>query len=156
LKLARSVRNPRAKYSREIREVPVETFDSVGTLVIHAFRKLESFWLWQGCDYQLIEARHAVGLSPKRDAARFREGFVDHAKQLFSIIGDSESLTFGSQPQSMPFVWRNSQIGALELFTPALDDAIEPDVILKGVGANHVVIVGVLESHNDASRLIEL
>ena len=42
------------------------------------------------------------------------------------------------------------------MFAPALDDAIESDVILKRVGANHVVIVGVLEPHGDAPGLIDL
>src|ERR1700738_1496917 len=56
----------------------------------------------------------------------------------------------------MPFVWGNSEIGAIQLFAPTIDDAIEPDVVLKCVGAGHIVIVGVLESHNDACFLINL
>src|ERR1700730_7567253 len=98
-------RSPRARYSSEVSEVPFETLDSVGMLIIDVS---ENSTLWQGRDCHLIKACHAVGLGPKRNPARFHEGLVGYVEQGFAVIRDGKTLTLGAQAEQMPFVWGNS------------------------------------------------
>src|SRR5882672_9345778 len=89
--------------------------------------------LRQRCDLHQIKARDAVGLGPQRNPARLSKGLVGHAEQRIAVIGDGEPLALGAKAECMPLVGGYLQIGASQLFTAAVDDAIEADVILERV-----------------------
>src|SRR5882672_3442596 len=83
-----------------MRAVSPDVFGAAERLVIYPFPDCRHPYrsLWQHRNGHCIEARHAVGLGPERDATRCREGLVDHAKQHLAIMRDVEPLTFGTQP----------------------------------------------------------
>jgi hypothetical protein len=51
---------------------------------------------------------------------------------------------------------RYPQIGALQLLALAANDAVEADIVFQRVGADDIIIVGVLQPHHDAAGLIDL
>src|SRR4051794_37093388 len=55
----------------------------------------------------------------------------------------------------MPLVRRDLQIGALDLLTAALHDAVKADVVFEGIGADDVVIIRAGQPHGDAAGLID-
>src|ERR1700704_304495 len=65
-------------------------------------------------------------------------------------------LPFGMQADGVPFIRCDPDIGGPQLLAPAIDHAIEADIVLKRVGAGDVVIVGILKPHRNASGLIAL
>src|SRR5882724_3991681 len=91
--------------------------------------------LRQGRHLDIVEASDAVRLGPESNRARFRKGLVGCAEQHRAVIGNDKSLAFGADAEPVPFVCCHLQIGAGQLFATAVDDAIEPDVVLERVGA---------------------
>ena len=55
------------------------------------YRAMSSARYGNAMIFELIEARHAVGLGPQRHAAGFGKGPVGHAEQLLAVIGDGEA-----------------------------------------------------------------
>src|ERR1019366_5700026 len=107
-------------------------------------------------DFDAIEARYAVGLGPERDLARARDGQVARGEQLLAIEGDREPLAFRPQAELVPLVRRDPGVHASELFAPAINHAIEANIVLERIGAYHIVVVGIAEPDGDAAGLVDL
>src|SRR5262245_20975194 len=55
----------------------------------------------------------------------------------------------------MPLIARNLDVHTSDLLSAAFDDAIEPDVVLKRVGTNDVIVVAIKKTNGNAAGLID-
>jgi hypothetical protein len=111
---------------------------------------------WQCPDFDAIKARYAVGLGPERDLAGARDSPVGRGEQLLAVKRNCEPLTFRPEAELVPLVRSDPGVRAFELLAPALDHAVEADVVLQRIGAHHIVVVGIAEPDGDAAGLIDL
>src|SRR5882757_2107102 len=110
----------------------------------------------------LIEQHHAVGLSPQPDLAGIGEGGIFDLEQLVAVEGHAEARAAEVNAQALPRVGRNLDVGAVpslaadnvERASDAVDGLVENDVVLKGIGPRHVVVVRVLCPPDDARGAI--
>jgi hypothetical protein len=97
----------------------------------------------QGCERQRRKTHHTS---------------LEGAAKCTSLAGGaaaSVSAAFAGRKLRLlarAFVWRDLQIGAVQLLAPALDDEIESNFILKHMGARRVIRAGGLNSKPSSRR----
>ena len=109
----------------------------------------------QGLDLDRVEVGHAVGLGPKSHSASSRDGFVGRPIKLLAVKRDGKAFAFGLETERVPFIARNFEISACDLYASPIGDTLESNVVFKGVGAHHVIVVRINKSHRDATRPID-
>src|SRR5260370_151603 len=128
-----------------------------GRLLFGSARKsFHPLLLWQRPDFDAIKPRYTVGLGPERDLACAGKGAVGRGEQLLAVKRDREPLTLRPQAKLVPRVGRDLGVGAFDLLAPALDHAIEADVVLERIGAHDIIIIGVADPDGDSAGLIDL
>src|SRR5215831_11722390 len=110
----------------------------------------------QWCDRDRIEVGDTVGLGPQRHLPGIGKGSVLRREQRLAVKGDGEPVAFGLEREGMPLVRRDLEIGARQLLPAPFDDLIEAHIVFERVGAGDIVIIGRLQTHRDAARLIYL
>src|SRR5215467_142026 len=110
----------------------------------------------------LVEERHAVGLRPQSNLSGVPESRVFDLEQLLTIGTDPKPGAVEFHPKAEPLVgWygRLDTIAALpaddvEWAAHARNGLVEHDVVLEGVGADHIVVIGIAGAPHDAGRAI--
>src|ERR1700704_7097383 len=113
-----------------------------------------SFWstcLFRFSVSDLIKQRDPVGLGPQPHLAGIGERRIFPLKQLFSVERDGEARALEADAQAMPGVGRNLHVSSvtalaaddIDRASDTVDGFVEHDIVLKGIGPDHVVIARV-------------
>src|SRR5262249_28650962 len=94
-------------------------------------------------DLEVVEVGPGVGLGPQADLARLREGRVLRFEILLAVQGDGHLVALHGDLESMPLAGGYLQLFLRFQLDPfAIDDLVEAQVVLQGVHAGDVVVVG--------------
>src|SRR5437773_1299694 len=104
---------------------------------------------------QVIERDDAVCLGPQSDLSA-GIGLVLCVDQRLAVVMADDVLSLGDHPQSVPFVGRHLDICPCELQPAAVHHPVKPEVVLKRIGPDHVITLGVAETKDHANALIDL
>lgn len=110
---------------------------------------------WQRLQLDLVKAGDAVGLGPQRKFSDCGKRPVRRGEQRLAIEQDCKIIAVCFQAKRVPFICGDAKVGTLDLLATALDHAIKTDVVLHRIGTSDVIIIGVDQPYDDASRLVD-
>src|SRR5882762_1563637 len=107
-----------------------------------------------------VEQRHAVGLGPQSHLSGVAEGGVFDLEQLLAVVKHPEAVAFEIDTEGKPLIGWDRYVDAVatrptdnvKRAANTADGLIEHDVVLKCVGADHVVIVRISGPPDEAGR----
>src|SRR6266496_3579250 len=102
-------------------------------------------------DFQIVEVGDRISLGPKAHLAGTFEGVVTRLDFLEAVVIARNLVSRSLHAQFVPFSRRDLKIGSRELAAAAVDDVIEPVILLRSVGANDVVVVRILQTEDQSS-----
>jgi hypothetical protein len=108
----------------------------------------------QYTDRDLIEARDAVRLCPKRNFSRAGEGLIGAREQRFAVELNGEPLALRFEPERVPLISGDFGIDPVNLLPTALNDAVKANIVFERVCAHDVIVVGIEDTDGNATGLI--
>src|SRR5262245_15502557 len=111
--------------------------------------------LGQYIDRDLIEACDAICLRPQCDLSCSGEGLVRRREKRFAAKLDGELVAPGLDAERVPLIARNFGIRAANLLTTALNDTVKTHIVLKRIGADDIVVVGIEDTDGNSTCLID-
>src|SRR5262249_46602027 len=118
--------------------------------------------LFRSTVVDLVEQRHAIGLGPQSDLAGISEGRVLDLEHLLAVVEYPEAIAAEVDAEAMPLVGGDRSVNPVaalasddvERAAGTVDGLVEDDVVFERVGADHVVIVGILRPPDHAGGAI--
>jgi len=104
----------------------------------------------------MIERGHAVGFGPDADFASILKCVVIPFDRLLSVKRDCEMISIEIDTNRVPLTGCDVHVSSLLLCAFAFDGVVNRHVVFEGIGASNVIVVRVLQSPDDAARLIFL
>src|SRR5438034_7642359 len=90
---------------------------------------------------QIIEISNRIGLSPQTDLAGIFERVVRCFDLLRAVVVTNELVAHSLHAQLVPFAGRDLEIRSRELTAAAVNDVVQPVVILQGVRSDDVIVI---------------
>jgi hypothetical protein len=111
---------------------------------------------------EAVEHGDAVGFGPKPDHASLRECRILDRKQRFAIKNHVEARSLKLDTQRVPLVGGHRGLYAvatlaadnIQRAASAVDGLVEHHIVFKGIGADDVVIVGVLRTPDNTTGAV--
>src|SRR6266581_6641529 len=107
-------------------------------------------------DGEVVELDHGVRLRPEPDLAGLFEGLVLRVEHLVAVVPDGEVITDGLHLERVPGVGSHLDALVQERAPAAIDRVVDGAVVLVGVAAGDVVVVGVLVTPDETEALVDL
>src|SRR5216684_1423400 len=109
-----------------------------------------------------VEQRHAVGLGPQSHLSGVAEGGVFDLEQLLAVVKHFEAVASEIDAEGKPLVGWDRNVDAVatrptdnvKRAPDAAHSLVEHDVVLEGVGADHVIIVRISGTPDEAGRTV--
>lgn len=103
---------------------------------------------------QVIEIRKGVGFYPESYFSAVRERVVRDVEVLFPVVVALDTIALHLYRYRVPLSGRYVDLGAPQRFTVALDDFVDAEVVLQGIGARDVIVVSVPVAPDRAAALV--
>src|SRR5260370_7595344 len=95
-------------------------------------------------DSQVVEVRHGICFCPKTDFTCVLESIVTRLDFFHAVVVASKLVSCRFHTQLVPDSRRDLEVATRKLYAAAVDDMIEPVVVLQAVPATDVILVPIL------------